>query len=149
MLNRNCVKWFEAVNWSKRFTVFLEDAKPSGTIGRIRRLIYSSGDFMPYDFADFLVYTRRYGDVALNPRSVGHDREFYWREEVRSKSTSFRIVPCEAFILFAHKIVHEITFLGPQKSFGMSFVDTLTSFFSISACGGKGRWCRCKRRHFG
>jgi hypothetical protein len=65
------------VNWTKGFTVFLEDAKPSGTVRRIRRLIDSSRDFMPYDFADFLVYTRRYGDVALNPRSVGHDREFY------------------------------------------------------------------------
>jgi hypothetical protein len=44
---------------------------------------------MSYDFADFLVYTWGYGDVAKNPRYVGQDQRFHWRENGRAKSKLF------------------------------------------------------------
>jgi hypothetical protein len=42
-----------------------------------------------------------YGTVG-SPRN---NRKFYWRKEVGSEVSSFRIVPGKSFILFTHEVV--------------------------------------------
>ena len=110
MLDGDCVQRFEAMDEAKRFAVLLDDAEPTRTIGRIRRLVDPGVDFASNDLADFVVDARRDGNVALHPRSVGNNGDLDGWEEVCSKRTALRIVPSERSIVEAHEVVDEIPF---------------------------------------
>jgi hypothetical protein len=42
----------------------------------------------------------------LNPRRMGDDWEFDWREKVGSESASFVVVPCKNGIVLTNEIMH-------------------------------------------
>jgi len=88
MLNSDCVEWFETVNDTKCLTAFLEDCKPSQSIGRVRRLIYSGVDFDVNKSAHFIINPRWDRHVLKNPGLVFNDGHDDQREEVFSKATT-------------------------------------------------------------
>ena len=59
----------------------------------------------PNNFANFVVDSRWYQDVPLDPGCVCDDRDFDRRKEVLAEMTTLRVVPSESFILEQHKMM--------------------------------------------
>ena len=111
MLDSDAIKLFETVNGAQRLSICLENAKPLGAIGSVRRLVYSSRDLVANDPTDFVVETSRNWDVLLDPRDVRDDCHRNGREEVLAKATTLGIVPGERSVVEHHEIVKEALFL--------------------------------------
>lgn len=113
MLNGDFVERLETVDDAKRFSVLLYDAEPARPIGRVRRLIDSSCDFALQNFADFLVESRRYRNVLLNPRDMRRDWKLDWGKIFGLETTSLFVGPRESLVVLTHKTVHQLPFFGP------------------------------------
>jgi hypothetical protein len=83
------------------------------------------------------MYSWRYRDVLFNKRGVGNNWDVNWREEVRVKATSFRVIPGEHCILLTHEIMHEIEFCRPKKVF-MFLVEGIIVIACIVSCRNEG-----------
>ncbi|CAK5284641.1 unnamed protein product, partial [Mycena citricolor] len=73
VLNGNSVERLEAVDKTQASAIFLDDAEPTGTVRRIRRLVHSRGHLLANQLADLVIDTGR-----------------NWFEEVGSKFSSFK-----------------------------------------------------------
>jgi len=135
MLNRYSIERFEAVDDSKVRSAFLQDGKPSRSIGRVRSLVDTGVDLGLNDFANFLVNARRYWHISKYPGLVLDDGHAYWREEVLAESTSLRIVPSKSLVLHTHKVMHELALLRPKEIARMDFIDQIATFEGISTGG--------------
>ena len=128
MLDRDLVERFETVDQSKCLAIFLHDAKPLGTIGRVRGFVNTCFDLPLDDCADVFEDARWNRDVAFDPGGMWNDGEFDRGKEISSKVTSFVFVPCEAGFVTSNEIVHELSFFWPQAIAGMILVDDSFSF---------------------
>jgi len=64
-------------------------------------------------FADFVIDTGWDGYITKDPQLVFDDWHDDWWKYVFMKVTACRIIPGEAHIFDAHKMVHECGLLGP------------------------------------
>jgi hypothetical protein len=92
-----------------------------------------------YDLADFVVDARWDGHITHYPWLVLYRWHLYWRKEVLSEVTALFVVPREAVLVYAHEIMHEITFCWPKEVVGMDLVDILLALKGVSASGLKRR----------
>src|SRR6202035_3613813 len=118
---------------------FLQDGKPSRSIGRVRTFVDTSIDFGLDDVADIFVDTWWNGHVSKYPGLVFDDRHAYWREEVLTESTSLRIVPRKSLVLNAHEVVHEFAFLWPKEIAGVNSIYDSATFCGVSTGGNEWR----------
>ena len=98
MLYRNGVQRLKRMDQAQGSVLFL-NAKPSRAIGRIRWLVDTRVDLLSNDLANFLVLPRWYRNIAEYSGLVLDDGHLDRREEILTKMTSFRIVPCESVLL--------------------------------------------------
>src|SRR5215510_5452235 len=115
MLNRDFVERFERMYWTKTFSIFLEDAKPFGSVGGVGALVDACIDFAFDNSADFFVDAWRYWNILFDPRCMRHNWNFNGRKEISAEFSSFRVFPCETFVLFAHKVMHKKALLFRKK----------------------------------
>ena len=108
MLDRDLVERLETVNQSKCLAVFLHDAKPSGTIRRIRWFINTCFDLPLDDCADIFEDAGWNRDVSFDPGGMWNDRELDRGEEISSKVASFVFMRREAGFMTSNNIVHEV-----------------------------------------
>ena len=102
MLDGDSIERFKAVYQSERFPILLEYAEPSGPVGRVRRFVYASLNLLEDNRTDFLVQSRRYWNITLDPRFVGYDWNGDWGEEVLSETPSLLVIPGEGFVVYTH-----------------------------------------------
>jgi len=82
------------------------------------------------------------------PRLVLDDWDLYGREKVFAETSAFGIVPGEAFVLEAHKLVHESALFWPEEGRVVSFVDKVPAVESVATCRRKrgGNWGKVRHR---
>jgi hypothetical protein len=116
-------------------TIFLYDAEPARTIRRVRRLENAGVEFPLNDFANVVVDAGRYGHVPHDPRLVLYRWHLYWREEIFPEVSSLFVVPSESVLVYAHEIMHKITFYRPKEVVVMRLVDVFLTLKGISSSG--------------
>ena len=99
MLDSDCVQRFEAVDDAQCFSIFLEDAEPVQTIGRVGGFIDSGFHLLANELAYVLVDPRWNWKILLDPGDVRDYGELYQWKEIRAKASALKIIPCEALIL--------------------------------------------------
>ena len=67
VLDSNCVKGFEAVDWANHISFFLCDTEPVQVVQRVGALVYTGIHLHLNNLANFVIDTQRYQNVALNP----------------------------------------------------------------------------------
>jgi len=139
VLDSDGVEGFETVNNAQIGASFLQDGKPSRSIGRVRSLIDTSVDFGLNDFADILVDTWRDGHISKYPGFVFDNGHEYWREEVFVESTSLGIVPGKSLVLDAHEMMHELALLWPKEVTRVDSIYDGTVLCGISTGGDERR----------
>src|SRR5215510_643039 len=115
VLNGDFIEGFEGVDRAKRFSIFLQNAKPTRAIGGIGRFVDACIYFSANNSANLFKETRGYRNVFLDPRDMIDNWKVNRREEICAKTTTFSVIPCETFILLAHKIVEKIAFFFPEE----------------------------------
>jgi hypothetical protein len=75
------------------------------------------------DFADFVIYSGWYRQVALSPRFMGDSGDLNRWEEVFAKMSVLRVVPSEAVLIEDHEMMEQGTLFIPQESQLMKFVE--------------------------
>jgi len=73
VLNGDCVEWLETVYYAQFDATFLEDGKPSRSIGGVGLLVYTCVDFSLDNLTHLFINARRYGHIAKYPRFVFDD----------------------------------------------------------------------------
>src|SRR5882762_6116747 len=128
MLNGNRIQRLKTVDDAQTLAIFLNNAEPSRPVRRVGRLVNTCSDFPTNQRANFFINTWGNGDIAKHPRFVLYDWDFYGREKLVSKVSSFGIVPGEAFVLKAHEVVHKCLLGGPKEVGVVYFVDKVATF---------------------
>ena len=97
MFDRDGVEWFEAVNNSDTLAVLLDDTKPSGSICGVGGFVDTSIHLLLDNCTYFVVESRQYWDILLDPRRMWNNGEFDRREEVivRARGQSMRNLDSE------------------------------------------------------
>ena len=93
MFYGDLVKGFEAVDNAECLAILLDYTKPAGSVGRVRRLIYSSINLLLNELAYFFVDAWQDWDVLLCSGLVWDCQDLDRGEEVFMKVASFEIVP--------------------------------------------------------
>jgi hypothetical protein len=89
----------------ERDTVFLGHAKPFGTIRGVGRFKDTCIYFLLNKFANVVVDSGGYRNIALNPGSMGDYRHLDRGKEILSKMTTFGVVPSKTVFMQHHKMM--------------------------------------------
>ena len=90
------------MNKAEALAVLLDHAEPLRAVRGVRRFVYASLNLLEDNRTDFLVQSRRYWNITLDPRFVGYDWNGDWREEVLSETPSLLVIPGEGFVVYTH-----------------------------------------------
>src|SRR6201999_3356271 len=115
-------------------SVLLEYTEEFCSIRRIRLLVHTSVYFRLNQLAKFIQPPTRNRYRFLHPDLVFNRGNFYWREEVFSKASPFRVFPCEGGLMQHHKVVHLFTLFRPSEVLCRSLVDNLFPLLCIPPC---------------
>jgi hypothetical protein len=83
----------EVVYYPERASVAFDYAEPSRVVSGIGRFIRTGRYLFTDDFDEFVVETRRDGDVLVDPRRMRDGWDAHWREEILPKLSLFLFHP--------------------------------------------------------
>jgi hypothetical protein len=94
------------------------------------------------DFADFVIYSRQYRQVALLPRLMGDSGDLNRWEEVFAKMSTLRVIPSEAILMEDHEMMEQGMLFIPQESWLMKFVEDVMALLRVVTTRCEWQWAR-------
>jgi hypothetical protein len=91
--NGDGIEWTKVMYDTEGAPVTFDHTEPPGSISSIGRFIHTGRYFVTDEFDEFIVETRRDGDVLVDPRHMRDGWDVHWREEVLPELSLFLFDP--------------------------------------------------------
>lgn len=143
--DRHTVEWLKVVDKPKRLAIFLDDAEPSGTIGRVRRLINSGRNLIFDNLNNLVEDSRRNRDIFHDPGDVFDGRDENGSEVFGVERAFFGFVPGENVLVFPKNPEHKITFGREQEMCAIEY-EVVVALLGETSARPKRRWMRRENR---
>jgi hypothetical protein len=98
--------------------------------------------FLLNDFADFIIYSGWYRQVALLPRLMGDSGDLNRWEEVFTKMSALGVILSEAVLMEDHEMMEQGMLFIPQESRLMKFVEDVTALLRVATARCEWWWAR-------
>jgi hypothetical protein len=94
------------------------------------------------DFADFIIYSGQYRQVALSPRLMGDSGDLDRWEEVFAKMSALGVVPSKTVLMEDHEMMEQGMLFIPQESQLMKFVKDVVALLCVVTARREWQWAR-------